>query len=268
MQQRLAEDAGLSRLVEPFDPDRYNTNATLAENLLFGSPVGPVFDPERSRSRPTSARRWRQPVCSATCSRPASAGAERCSSCSPTCRRTTSTSGSSASSAPEDLRPTATWSRGSTPPGSTAFRRRTSGCSCRRPSSWSRRHRLGLMTPELMDKVLEARRYFRDHLPERHAGRHRVLRPDPLQRGDHDPGERDLRQDRLRPSPGAARIAELITDLLDQLELRAGVMAVGLDRPPGSGRSSRWRSGRSSGSRAFVKRPDLLVLYDPLVRST
>ena len=26
------------RLVEPFDPDRYNTNATLAENLLFGTP--------------------------------------------------------------------------------------------------------------------------------------------------------------------------------------------------------------------------------------
>jgi putative ABC transport system ATP-binding protein len=31
---------GLTELVEPFDPERYNTNATVGENLLFGVPVG------------------------------------------------------------------------------------------------------------------------------------------------------------------------------------------------------------------------------------
>jgi putative ABC transport system ATP-binding protein len=35
--------ADLAELVEPFDADRYNTNATLAENLLFGTPVGSAF---------------------------------------------------------------------------------------------------------------------------------------------------------------------------------------------------------------------------------
>ena len=30
-------------LVEVWNPQRYNNNATVAENLLFGSPVGPVF---------------------------------------------------------------------------------------------------------------------------------------------------------------------------------------------------------------------------------
>ena len=39
MGERL-EDPKLSRLVEVFDPERYNTNATLAENLLFGAPIG------------------------------------------------------------------------------------------------------------------------------------------------------------------------------------------------------------------------------------
>ena len=33
-------DAHLAELVEPFDAARYNSNATLAENLLFGTPVG------------------------------------------------------------------------------------------------------------------------------------------------------------------------------------------------------------------------------------
>lgn len=35
--QRQSDDADLRRLVEPFDSDRYNTNMTVAENLLFGS---------------------------------------------------------------------------------------------------------------------------------------------------------------------------------------------------------------------------------------
>ncbi len=33
------EEAGLTQLVEPFDPDRYSTQASIAENLVFGTPV-------------------------------------------------------------------------------------------------------------------------------------------------------------------------------------------------------------------------------------
>ena len=42
VQARLDAD-NLMNLVERFDPTRYNTNASLAENLLFGTPVGPAF---------------------------------------------------------------------------------------------------------------------------------------------------------------------------------------------------------------------------------
>src|SRR4029077_18403182 len=41
--QCLAEE-NITHLVEPFDPERYNSNASVAENLLFGTPVGPAFD--------------------------------------------------------------------------------------------------------------------------------------------------------------------------------------------------------------------------------
>ena len=41
--QRLVAD-GITNLVETYDPERYNTNATVAENLLFGTPIGPVFE--------------------------------------------------------------------------------------------------------------------------------------------------------------------------------------------------------------------------------
>ena len=42
LRAELAQPA-MRSLVEIWHPDRFNNNATVAENLLFGSPVGPVF---------------------------------------------------------------------------------------------------------------------------------------------------------------------------------------------------------------------------------
>lgn len=44
--ERLA-DPELADLVEQWDAGRFNTSATVAENLLFGTPVGPTFSLER-----------------------------------------------------------------------------------------------------------------------------------------------------------------------------------------------------------------------------
>ena len=40
---RLVEDE-ITNLVETYDADRFNFNASVAENLLFGTPIGPAFD--------------------------------------------------------------------------------------------------------------------------------------------------------------------------------------------------------------------------------
>src|SRR5260370_28991550 len=40
--QLVAHD--ITKLVETYDLDRYNSNATVAENVLFGTPIGPAFD--------------------------------------------------------------------------------------------------------------------------------------------------------------------------------------------------------------------------------
>ncbi|NEU10691.1 ABC transporter ATP-binding protein [Methylobacterium sp. BTF04] len=47
----LAADK-VGRLVEPFDPARYNHQATVGENILFGEAVGPAFAPERIAAHP------------------------------------------------------------------------------------------------------------------------------------------------------------------------------------------------------------------------
>src|SRR5438132_681202 len=49
--ERLAAE-GLLPLVERFDPERYNASASIAENLLFGTPVGPTFAEDRLAENP------------------------------------------------------------------------------------------------------------------------------------------------------------------------------------------------------------------------
>jgi len=51
MRQALAAE-GAGRLVEPFDPDRYNNQANIGENILFGEPVGGAFAPLRFARHP------------------------------------------------------------------------------------------------------------------------------------------------------------------------------------------------------------------------
>ncbi|WP_284211133.1 ABC transporter ATP-binding protein, partial [Methylobacterium brachythecii] len=43
---------GMARLVEAFDPARYNHQATVGENILFGEAVGPTFSEERLARQP------------------------------------------------------------------------------------------------------------------------------------------------------------------------------------------------------------------------
>jgi putative ABC transport system ATP-binding protein len=51
LHERLA-DRKLKGLVEPFDRERYNANMSVAENLLFGTPIGPLFDLEHIAENP------------------------------------------------------------------------------------------------------------------------------------------------------------------------------------------------------------------------
>lgn len=43
-------ELGFDAFVEPFDPDKYNNQSTLGENLLFGTAVAPGFKPEKLSS--------------------------------------------------------------------------------------------------------------------------------------------------------------------------------------------------------------------------
>ena len=99
MRERL-EDPRFSRLVEVFDLERYNTNATLAENLLFGAPADETFDIEHLAAHPYVQQTLERAGLTDTLVEVGSRSPPPWSSCSSICRPITSTSASSASSAP------------------------------------------------------------------------------------------------------------------------------------------------------------------------
>ena len=51
LQDRLADPA-IASLVEPFDKDKYNTNMSVAENLMFGTPTDQGFDLDNLAANP------------------------------------------------------------------------------------------------------------------------------------------------------------------------------------------------------------------------
>ena len=51
MREALARE-GMARLVEPFDPARYNHQADIGENILFGEAVSPAFSQARLAAHP------------------------------------------------------------------------------------------------------------------------------------------------------------------------------------------------------------------------
>ena len=88
----------LAHLVVPFAADAYSREATVAENLLFGTPVGPIFnDAQLATNAYLTAGAQGE---SASISRSSSMGlqiAATRSSCSRICRRSIRSSSSSAS---------------------------------------------------------------------------------------------------------------------------------------------------------------------------
>ena len=168
--RRLA-DSDLDRLVEPFNPNGYNNNATLAENLLFGTPVGPAFDPERLPENPYMAMVIKEtgigPDLLAMGLKIAETMVELFADLPPGHPFFERFSFISAESLPEYQ--------------SILQRVAKQGESAIDPDDRARlmalplkyieaRHRLGLIDPDRQERLISARRYFAEHLPPALAG--------------------------------------------------------------------------------------------------
>jgi ABC-type multidrug transport system fused ATPase/permease subunit len=262
--QRLA-DEGISKLVETYDPERYNTNATVAENLLFGTPIGPVFEFDALADNhyllsvldkiglTEELIEIGQQI--------AAMMTEMFADLPPDHEFFEQFSFISAS----DL------------PGFAAIlsAMENDGAKGLRPEHRQKllslpfkliaaRHRLDGLDERMQQRILEARQAFRRDLPEELHDQIEFFDPerynaaaslqDNILAGKVAYGEADA----------AVRVPEVLAEVLEALALRAAVVDVGLEYPVGTGgsRLSLAQRQRTAIARALLKRPDLLILNE------
>jgi len=262
MRERLGA-LGIHEWVEHFDPDRYNRNTTLAENLLFGTPVGKTFDIE-NLGRNAYVRRVLTEI-----------GLE-----------------DDLLKMGHKLAETMIELFSGLPPGHEFFERFSfiqiedlptfqeilarvveTGLKGLEEESRERllalpfklvnaRHRLGLMDEAFEGRVLQARRYFAENLPA--EMKKSVEFFDPARFNSAASLQDNVLFGKIvsGQAEAPAKIGALLREVLDELGLRPLVVRIGLDYQVGVGgaRLAVQERQKVAIARAILKRPAALVL--------
>ncbi len=262
--RRLAED-GIANLVETYDLERFNANASVAENLLFGTPIGPAFEFDALAGN-TYVRQVLTKVgliedLIETGKEVAETMVELFADLPSDHAFFEQFSFISADDLPEFKAILGRIGKGGAAALNRADRAQLLSLPFRLVPA---RHRLDVLDEEMQQRLLEARRVFRADLPpeaqdeiaffdaERYNAAASVQ--DNILFGKIAYGEADA----------PVRVPALIAEVIDQLGLRQTVIEVGLDYNVGTGgsRLSLAERQKAAIARAVLKRPDLLILNE------
>ena len=262
--KRLTEPE-IAALVEGFDPEKYNNNATLGENLLFGTPIGAGFVMDRlAENSYVLSILEREGLIN-----------------------TLLDTGQQIASTMTDL-------FADLPPGHPFFeqfsfisaedlpeyqvvltRINRDGIASLKPEERTMllslpfkvspaRHRLGVIDDDLQERILKARKTFAENLPDEHKGAVEFFDSGAFNAAASLQDNILFGKLAYGQARGAERVGEIMSQVIDDLDLRAAVMEVGLSFNVGNG------GGRLSGTqrqklgiaRAVLKRPDVLILNE------
>ncbi len=263
LRSRIA-DPGLAALVEPFDPDRYNTNATLAENLLFGTSADPAFDVDRLAVNPVilgvlDKAGLTEDLIKAG-RQVAETMVELFAGLAPGHEFFEQFSFISAEDLPEFQA-----LLGRTQEGVVPANREDRARLLTLPFKLiDARHRLGLLDNRLKLRVLEARKALAEVLQTEAPGA--VAPFDPAAYNPAATIQDNILFGKVAygQAKASARVGQLIGEVLEELALRPVVMEVGLDYQVGvsGGRLTGAQRQKLAIARNLVKRPDLLIIND------
>jgi len=263
LHERLVQP-GLEGLVERFDPDTYNRNASIAENILFGTSLDPVLQPASLPMLPHFRRAMAEEGLEKHLVAMGLSIAE--------------TMVEMFSTLPPDhpffeeygFIPAA-----SLPQFQQIIRRaRTGGLTYADRAALAglpmpyvdARHRLGILNPEITERLIAARRTFAETLPRELQGRISFYNEEA-----YNPAASILDNILLgRISHGAAqaheRVGNLVRETLDRLDVRDLIIDAGLSFNCGAGgkRLSTVQRQKLSLARALIKDPAFLVVNGAL----
>ncbi|HLT01503.1 MAG TPA: ABC transporter ATP-binding protein, partial [Geminicoccaceae bacterium] len=264
VRERLS-DPRYSRLVEVFDVDRYNTNATLAENLLFGAPVDETFDIEHLAAHPyvqeTLERAGIADTLVGVGLKLAATMVELFVDLPPDHEYFRQFSFISADDLPEYRALTTRADPSRLEALSRDDRQRLIALTFKLAPA---RHRLDLVDEDLQARVLEARRLFRENLPEELRGSVAFFDAERYTASASLQDNILFGKVAYGQPQATERIGQLITEVLNELGLHDRVVEVGLQAHTGvgGGRLSLPQRQKLALARAILKRPDVLLLYE------
>jgi putative ABC transport system ATP-binding protein len=261
---RLAKDK-LSHLVEPFDVTRYNTNASLAENLLFGTPVGPAFAMEELASSTyvqhvldkaglTDDLVQRGLKVAETMVEIFADGA-------PSEEFITQFSFIGADQLPEFQAILARIGKGGIQGLKKEDRIRLLSLPFKLVVS---RHRLDVIDETLEARIVDARRIFATDLPAELRGSIEFFADDRYNAAATIQDNLLFGKLAFGEADAEKRLIEVVAEVIDSLDLRRTVIEAGLafGVGPGGSRLSPAQRQKVVIARAFLKRPDVLILNE------
>lgn len=261
------EQEGLSGLVVPFEPGAYNKEATIGENLLFGAAAGPKLADRALAANPYFASVLRQGGLDRTLYEMGLEIAEQAIELFADLPPDHPFFQQLAFMTPEEI------------PTYETLLQRLKNRPYEAVSESDRamivtlsfayiepRHRFGLLTEELMGKIVAARSRFYENLPPELQDA--IERYDPAKYIAAATVMDNVLFGRVGNNhPDAPeRIRSIVYDILDKLGLYNEVLDVGLDFNVGSGgrRLTGGQRQKLDVARALLKRPDFLILNRPL----
>lgn len=258
-------DPEIAALVESFDPEKYNDNATLGENLLFGTPIGSGFDMDRLAENPyviaLLEREGLIDVLLDTGQQIASTMTDLFADLPPGHPFFEQFSFISAEDLPEYQAILTRINRDSI----TNLRPEERTMLLSLPFKVSpARHRLGVIDHDLQQRILKARKAFAANLPEEFRGMVEFFDVNGYNAAASLQDNILFGKLAYGQARGGERVGEIIAQVIDDLGLRAAVMEVGLSFHVGNGggRLSSAQRQKLGIARAILKRPDVLILNE------
>jgi len=266
LRDRLA-DPKIAALVEVFDERRYNANATLGENLLFGTPVGNAFDMDRLAENPYVLSVLDKAQLTGDLleagRKVAGTMVELFADIAPGHEFFEQFSFIRSEDLPEYQALLNRVNRDGIGAATVADRTMLLSLPFRIVEA---RHRLDVVDAKMQERILAARKIFAENLPVELKGAVEFFDSSRYNAASTIQDNILFGKIAYGQAQGAERVAALIGEVIEALELRSAVMDVGLDYQVGIGgsRLSTVQRQKLGLARAVLKHPDILILAESL----
>ena len=265
--RRRLEQPDVAHLVERFDPGRYNGNMTVAENLLFGTARGPVFEADALRDNRLLGKviedQGLKPALMAMGAKIAETMVELFADLPPGHPFFEQFSFVSADDLPSAQQLLNRVQKSGVDKAAAADQQRLVAITFPYIEA---RHRLGLIDAELEAKLLAARRAFAATLPQEF--RADIEFYDPQRYNAAATVQDNMLFGRLvyGQAQAAQRVFRIVFDVVRELNLKTEVLSVGLEHNVGTGgkRLTAVQRQKLALVRALLRRPRVLILNNAL----